>query len=59
MPDAPPVQYGLGEVAYRAKDAAKAITHYEAYLKHATKGTAEYKQVQERLEALRRGEKPR
>jgi tetratricopeptide (TPR) repeat protein len=58
MPDSAPVDYGLGEIAYRRKDAASAILHYEAYLKHGTKGTDEYKEVQQRLDALRRGEKP-
>jgi tetratricopeptide (TPR) repeat protein len=47
------VHYGLGEIAYRKQDKRAAIAHYEAYLKHAPKGTQERKDVEARLRQLK------
>ncbi len=49
------VHYGLGEIAFRKKDAKLATDHYEEYLKLAPPGTPEVQLVNDRLRAMRAG----
>jgi tetratricopeptide (TPR) repeat protein len=51
-PTAFEVHYGLGEVAYNAKDRVTAIRHYQLYLSNAPTNSAEAKTVRDRLKEL-------
>jgi len=53
QPDSYLVWYGLGEIAYRKQDWAKALECYEKYLKLAPRKTSEYEQVTQRVKELR------
>jgi tetratricopeptide (TPR) repeat protein len=57
MPNLYPAYYGLGEIAYRRKDAAAAIRNYETYLKLVRTNTDEAREVAERLKQLKAGDK--
>jgi len=57
MPNLYPAYYGLGEIAFRRKDAAAAIRNYETYLKFARTNTDEAREVAERLKQLKVGSK--
>jgi Tfp pilus assembly protein PilF len=41
--------YGLGEIAYRRKDRAKAIEYYQKYLEEVTQQTPEAEEVKTKL----------
>ena len=47
------VYFGLGEIAFRQKDKSSAKKYYKLYLAYAPPGTAEYKQVAARLQAVK------
>jgi tetratricopeptide (TPR) repeat protein len=53
LPDHPAIHFGLGRVAERVGDKAKAILHFERYLEHAPKETDEYRQIEESLSILK------
>ncbi|HNQ88422.1 MAG TPA: tetratricopeptide repeat protein [Verrucomicrobiota bacterium] len=53
MPEMPAVYYGLGEIAHRRKEMVAALTHYDLYLKYATKGSKEYETIARRAAELR------
>jgi tetratricopeptide (TPR) repeat protein len=53
MPNLHSIYYGLGEIAYRRKNGADALKHYETYLKYAPPDTDEYKAIKQRLKELR------
>jgi tetratricopeptide (TPR) repeat protein len=52
--NAPPVAYGLGEIAWRNHQTNEAVRNYEIYLANARTNTAEAKTVAERLKSLKR-----
>jgi tetratricopeptide (TPR) repeat protein len=47
------VHYGLGEIAFRRQNSAKAIEHYQEYLALAPTDTEEAREVQQRLQQLK------
>lgn len=57
FPEAYQVRAGLGEIAEFRKDAATAVSHYEAALKAAQPGTSDFLRVSNRLATLRAPEK--
>lgn len=54
-PTAPPIYYGLAEIARQKQDTNTAIRNYQLYLAKAQTNTAEAKIVRERLKELRPG----
>lgn len=54
VPDAVPVAYGLGEIAWRRHETNEAIRNFQIYMAHANTNTAEAKTVLERLNSLKR-----
>lgn len=55
LPEAAAVYFGLGEIAYRRKDNAAALAHYQIYLKYGRTNSEEYQGVKRRVEELNRG----
>jgi tetratricopeptide (TPR) repeat protein len=51
--NAPPIVYGLGEIAWRKQDTNDAVRYYQIYLSHANTNSAEAKTIVERLKALK------
>jgi tetratricopeptide (TPR) repeat protein len=51
-PEAPQVQFGLGEVAFQMRETNTAMQHYSRYLSNAPPNAAEIKYVQDRLKEL-------
>jgi tetratricopeptide (TPR) repeat protein len=54
-PETPAIRYGLGEIADQRKDTNNALLQYRRYLSLAQPGTAEYKEVEQRVKALAGG----
>ncbi|MCP5515902.1 MAG: tetratricopeptide repeat protein [Verrucomicrobiales bacterium] len=52
-PDFYALHFGLGEVARQQDRKADAARHFQLYLDHAPKGTAEYAEVERKLTALK------
>ena len=46
------IDYGLAKIAEKQNDKSTALKNYKAYLKHGPVGTAEYTEVQNRVNAL-------
>jgi len=53
FPQAYPVYYGLGEIAYRRGETNQAIYNYQLYLTNAPPRTAEAREVRQRLKDLK------
>jgi tetratricopeptide (TPR) repeat protein len=53
VPNAYPIYYGLGEIAWRQKDTNAAIQYYDHYLRIAGDTTEEGKTISERLKSLK------
>jgi tetratricopeptide (TPR) repeat protein len=54
-PDTAAIYYGLGKIADQRKDPGNALPQYRQYLSLAQPGTAEFKEVEQRVKALTGG----
>jgi tetratricopeptide (TPR) repeat protein len=53
VPDAPAVQFGLGEIADKQGRSDEALKHFSRYLELAPRGTTEYTNVLSRVDKLK------